>query len=244
MHSSVLQNEDYIKFSDENTVEVLSLGRLDEGISKNDPKAAEYETKDEEGKPVKRMLSWPNLTKEEIMALNGSKAGTYNNTGRIPFTCIVNPHDESEMQRFQGGQSAKSIMEAVTEKKKLLNEQHGPSLSRPVMKKFDADAKKIVDAMPKAGAAKSIGDFNKVVKALGKDAGAMKQRTDKVLAVLLEAATKELDDAEAKLNENDAAGATKILSKIAPALKGTDLESRAQELVAKAKAAAAPAPAK
>ena len=155
MHSSVLQNDDYIKFSDANTVEVISLSRLDEGISKNDPKAAEFDAKDDDGKPVKRMLSYPNLTKDEMLSLNRSKAGTYNNTGKIPFTCIVNPHDEAEMQRFQGGQSAKSIMEAVATQRKVLNEKFGPSLSRPVIREFRADAKKVLDAMPKSGVARA-----------------------------------------------------------------------------------------
>lgn len=240
MHGSVLQNEDYIKFSEANTVEVLALGRLDEGIQKGDPKAAEYDAKDDDGKVVKRMREWPSLTKDEINALNSSKAGQYNNTGKIPFTCIVNPWDEAEMQRWSGGQGAGTIMEAVTAAKKTLNAAKGPSLSRPVLKKFDADAKKLTDGMEKAGVAKTLSEFQRVVKSLGKDAVAMKPRTDKVLAVILEAATKDLDDAEASLGAGDPAAAKKILDKLVPALKGTDLEARGKELLAKVKAAAAP----
>jgi len=241
MHSSVLQNDKYIEFMNDNGVDVIALGRLDEGISKNDPKAAEFDTKDEEGKPVKRMLEYPSLTKDEMLKLNSSKAATYNNTGKIPFTCIVDPHDEAEMQRFQGGQSAKGLMEAVSAAKATLNTKFGPSISRSVIKKFDGEAKKITDGLEKAGAAKSLGEFNKLVKAMGKDAASIKARTDKVLAVLIEAATKDLDEAAAKLDSADVPGAKKILDKLAPVLKGTDLEARAQELVAKAKAAAAPA---
>ena len=44
MHSSVLQNDKYIEFMNDNGVDVIALGRLDEGISKNDPKAAEFDT--------------------------------------------------------------------------------------------------------------------------------------------------------------------------------------------------------
>lgn len=248
MHSSVLQNEDYIKFSDENTVEVLALGRLDEAFTKEpgSAKVAEYEVKEADGKVVKRMVEWPSLTKEEIYALNSSKAGSYNNTGGIPFLCIVNPWDEAELQRWSGGQSTKTIMEAVLAHKKTLNAAHGPSLSRPVVKKFDVDAKRILDALPKAGAAKSLTEFTKVVKSLGKDAVAMKPKTDKVLATILEAVTAELDDAEAKLAAADVPGAKKILDKFSSALKGTELEGRVKELLAKAKAAAAapPEPAK
>jgi hypothetical protein len=241
MHSAVLQNEDYIKFSDENTVEVIALSRLDEAISKNESKAGEYDAKDDEGKPVKRMREYPSLTKDEMLALDRSKAASYNNTGKIPFTCIVNPWDEAEMQRFSGGQSAKTIMEAAVAAKKSLNASKGPSLSRPVLKKFDLDSKKLLEAMPKAGSAKTLTDFNKVVKGLGKDAAAMKPATDKVLATILEAVTKDLDDAEAALGGGDAAAAKKILDKLAPALKGTELEARVKELLTKVKEAAAPA---
>jgi hypothetical protein len=248
MHGSVLQNEDYIKFSDENTVEVLALGRLDEAFSKEpgNPKVAEYDAKDPDGKVVKRMVEWPSLTKDEILALDRSKAASYNNTGKIPFLCIVNPWDEAELQRWSGGQGTKTIMEAVLAHKKTLNDAHGPSLSRPVVKKFDADAKRLLEAMPKAGVAKTLTEFNKTVKSLGKDAVAMKPKTDKVLATILEEVTKELDDAEAKLGAADVPGAKKILDKLAPGLKGTDLESRVKELLAKAKeaAAAVPEPAK
>jgi hypothetical protein len=95
--------------------------------------------------------------------------------------------------------------------------------------------------MPKAGSAKTLTDFNKVVKGLGKDAAAMKPATDKVLATILEAVTKDLDDAEAALGGGDAAAAKKILDKLAPALKGTELEARVKELLTKVKEAAAPA---
>ena len=34
MHSAVLQNKKYIKFASENTVEVMALGSLDDGVAK------------------------------------------------------------------------------------------------------------------------------------------------------------------------------------------------------------------
>jgi len=96
VHGSVLQNKKYIKFAYENTVEVLALSRLDEGIQKGDKRAATYSGDD--GKEY--MVGWPNLTAADISSMCSSKAGSYNNTGKIPFTCIVNPHDEAEMVRF------------------------------------------------------------------------------------------------------------------------------------------------
>ena len=87
----MLQNEKYIEFANENTVEVVALGRLDEAIQKNERKAEEYDAKDESGKPVKYMVEFPGLTREEIIALHQSKASTYNDTKGIPFTAIIDP---------------------------------------------------------------------------------------------------------------------------------------------------------
>lgn len=244
MHGSVLQNEKYIEFAEENTVEVIALGELQKGIDKGDPKAAEFDDKDDEGNPVKRMFEYPSLTKDEMLKLATSPAAAYNDTGRIPFTCLVNPHDLKEMQRFPGGQSAKTLMEAALLQKKRLNEQYGPSLSRATLKKFDAGAKKIADELPKSGAAKAMVEYRKLEKSLGKEVPAgMKERTEKLMALVLEAATKELDDAEAAIDSGDVGGGKKILAKLAAALKGTSLEARVGELNEKAKAAA-PAPEK
>ena len=49
MHGSVLQNKKYIKFHDQNTVEVMSLGSLQSGIDKGDKRAGTYLAKDAAG---------------------------------------------------------------------------------------------------------------------------------------------------------------------------------------------------
>ncbi|MCG3133093.1 MAG: hypothetical protein HMLKMBBP_00186 [Planctomycetes bacterium] len=248
MHGAVLQNEDYISFSNENTVEVLALGRLDEGIQKNDPRAAEYDAKDADGKPVKYMVSWPGLTKEEIFALNSSKAGSYNNTGGIPFTCVVNPHDEKEMQRWQGGQSAKTIMEAVATHKKTINAQFGPSLSRGTIKKIEEEGKKIAASLEKGNLAAAAADLKKLQKSVsgkdGKVPEGLKPRLGKVEDALVEAIGKVLDEAEGLIGTGDAAGAKKSLAKVAAAAKGTSAEARVKELEAKIKEMAPAEPAK
>ena len=82
MHRSVLQNEDFAKFTYENAVDVMSLSRLDEGIEKKDEKSHTYDTVDADGKPVKYLVEWPNLTIEEMYAFRRTKAGQYNNTSK------------------------------------------------------------------------------------------------------------------------------------------------------------------
>ncbi|MHC4732446.1 MAG: hypothetical protein ACYS6Z_17900, partial [Planctomycetota bacterium] len=70
MHGSVLQNKKYIKFASENTVEVMALSRLQEGIQKKDRKAATYKAKD----GTVYLVQFPNLTVADIGKLRSSKA--------------------------------------------------------------------------------------------------------------------------------------------------------------------------
>ena len=237
MHSSVLQNDKYIEFSAENTVEIIALGRLDEAIQKNEPKAAEYEAKDADGKPVKYMIEYAGMTRDEMLALDRSKAATFNDTGRIPFTCIVDPYTEKEMQRFPGGQSAKTLMEAALAQKKVLNAAHGPSLSRTTLAKVSAESKRIAGALEKSGVAKSMADYRKLERSLAKEGDGVKKKLEPVLDAIVEAAAKQLDDAEALVGTGDLPGAKKILDKIgSKSLDGTTLEGRFKELLVKATA--------
>src|SRR6185436_5639296 len=156
------QNDKYIEFANDNTVEVLAEQRLDEGVQKKDPKAETYDAKDEAGNPVKYMKEWPNLTYDEIIALNGSPAGQYNKSGHIPYTSIVDPFTLQEMKSLPGGQSAKGVMEAVGEAKDKLVKDHGPSLKRTTKKKYDVGAKAVDDLLAKGGPAKALPEYRKL----------------------------------------------------------------------------------
>lgn len=136
MHGSVLQNDKYIDFATDNTVEVLALSRLDEAVAKGDNRNADekrktetYDAKDKDGNPIKLMKEWPNLTYEQIIALNSSPAGQYNKTGRIPYTSVVNPFTLEEAKQLSGGQGIKTIMEAVIEVEKTFAKEH-PQIKR------------------------------------------------------------------------------------------------------------------
>jgi hypothetical protein len=236
MHSSVLQNKKYIAFSSENTVEVISLGRLDEGIQKGDARAATYEAEDEEGNKVQRLVSWPSLTVEEIDALRRSKAGTYNDTGKIPFTCVVNPHTLEEMQRWSGGQSSKTIIEAVTEHKKTLAKEHGPSLSRSVLAKFRQQATVVRETLAKYGVAKAMTKFRTLERFAGKYGETMQGKAAELGEELMDAARADLDKAESLIEAGDTMGAKKILTPLRSALRVTDLAALVKELMEKASA--------
>ena len=239
MHGAVLQNDDYIEFAEENTVEVMSLGRLDEGVQKEDRKAAQYDAEDENGNPVKYMVEFPNLTLEEMYALNRSKAGTYNQTGKIPYTAIVDPHTEEQMQGLSGGQSAKKLMELVEAHKKTLEEKHGPSLSRKDVKAVEECKKECNELLAEKGAGKALAQLKKDSKKLVKKGERIEAMVLEFEKELMGKAAEELDEADGLIEAGEISDAKKILSSLKSALRKTDLEARVDELYQKIKDAAA-----
>ncbi|MCB9834026.1 MAG: hypothetical protein H6807_16315 [Planctomycetes bacterium] len=225
MHSAVLQNKKYIKFAEDNTVEVLSLSRLEEGIEKGDQKAAKYKTKDAEGKEVEYMVSWPNLSLEMIQAINQSKAGQFNKTGKIPYTSIVNPHTQEEMAQLLGGRSAKQLMESVEEARKKLEEEHGKGLARQVIARCD-------DAIAKAKQAVADDNWDGAIALLEK-AGLGDQKTHEVLAAKLKQAQDDVvAAARARFDEVKAMEAKdqkRELNRIISKNKKTGLEAEIRE---------------
>ena len=242
MHAGVMCNDKYIAFANENTVEVLALQDLDKAMAKTDPDATdrkrleEYDCTDEKGNKVRYLCEFPGLTKDEVLALHRSKASSYNDTRGIPFTAVIDPHTEKEMQRWEGGgHSPKSIMEGVAAQRKVLNAAHGAGVSRAVLAKVTNETRRILEGVAKDGVAKSMTDYRALEKSVAGESETLRKKLEPVLESLIEAATKQLDDAEAKLSAGDAAGAKKILDKLGRSLKGTSLEQRANDLVAKLK---------
>lgn len=236
MHGSVLQNKKYIAFAEENTVEVLALSRLDEGIEKKDKRAGTYKAKDVDGQEKEFMLGWPNLTAEDIRNLAGSKAGSYNNTGKIPYTAIVDPYTLEEMENIKGGYGAGSLMDLVTAKKKVLEQQHGKGVSRKALNKVkEADAE-IRKSLAAGNLAKALSDALALEKKVAKEPPAVVELAGKAKTDVLDAATKQLDEVEAMLGRGEKAEAAKQIGPLARALKGTSLETRANELLEKSKA--------
>jgi hypothetical protein len=230
MHSAVMQNADYIKFASQNTVEVIALSRLDEAVSKGDRKAATY-LATVDGKKVERMLSWPSLTYDEMIALNQSPAGQYNDTGGIPFTAIVDPYTLEPYKKLSGGQSASRIEEISLELKKQLEKEHGKGMSRKEYAAFAA-AENEVAALTEAGEyTKALGKLDAATKNAKNWPQEITPRIDKAREAVIAAATARLDAIEEQAAE-DAVAAKRDLDKLALKLRGTGLEQRAKEMAA------------
>lgn len=230
MHSALMCNKKYIEFANEHTVEVISLDKLQEGIDQKDRKAETYEVK-VDGKPVKYLVEFPGLTVEDMLALHASKASSYNKSGKIPYTAVVDPWTLDEIKSWNGGQGAGTIQDVVLEAKKAMAKEHGKGVSRK-------DLTLVRDATRDANVKAEKGDFAAALDRLAKlDAKAekwadvLKEQLKTAKADVVAVAEKALAAIEEK-KATDAAAAKKELSTLATRLRGTGLEGKAKELLA------------
>ena len=238
----MLQNEKYIAFADDNTVEVLALSRLEEALKDTKDRRTEtYDAKDEKGNPVKYMKEFAGMTSEQILALDSSPASGYNKTGHIPYVSIVDPYTLAEVKSMPGGAAAGGLMEAVAEIRAQMVKDHGPSVKRSVMSKLDAGIKSLEAVLAKDGVAKVLPEFKKLEASVAKEHDVIKAKAKEFGDKLMDAAKASLDSAEAKIASGDLKGAKSLLSPLSGVLKGTDLEARVKELLDKTKPPAEPA---
>lgn len=232
MHAAVMENKKYIKFAERYTVEVACVSRLQEGVKKEDRKAATYEAKGPDGQVANYLVHWPGMTVEAMAAISRSPAGRYNNTGKVPYTCIVDPHTLKELKHWKGGTSAKSIMEEVKTAHKALEKAHGRGVSRKDLARFE-DVERELPALVERG------DYARAIKALEKAAGskppaALAERVAASRERVVDAARQALDAIRA---EADPAAAAKALKKLMRKLRGTGLDADAKALLEKLGAA-------
>ncbi len=150
MHASLMCDKAYIEFAYENTVEVLCLDRLKEGVDKNEARAATYDAK-AGGKPVKYLVEFPGLTVDDVLALRNSNAASYNKSGGLPYTALIDPFTEEEVKSWKGGGIANSeIIDAVKAARATLAKAHGKGKPRPELKAL-GDAEAASAAKVKAG---------------------------------------------------------------------------------------------
>lgn len=229
MHGAVMCNKKYIEFANESTVEVISLDRLEEGVEKKEKNAETYEAK-VNGEKVQYLVEFPGLTIEDMKALKASKASSYNQTGKIPYTCIVDPYTEAEITHWSGPTPVGTIQEAVVEAKKALVKDHGKGASRKDVKLLDGADKDAAAKTEKGEFAAALDVYAKLAGKGEKWNDALKGRLQAAKDKVVAAAQAALDKvAEAK--DADPAKAKKDLTALVTRLKGTGLEEKAKELL-------------
>ena len=235
MHGAVLQNKKYIKFADENTVEVIAISQVDRAISEGNRKAERYKGKDSEGNEVEFLVEFPGLTVRQINALRSSKAGTYNNTGKIPYTAVIDPHTLEEMSNIRGGYGSGKLMELVTEAKKQLNKQHGKSISRKTLVKIRKAEDDVRGDLAKGKYAAALATARKLEAKMVKQPEALQAKARGVTESVLSAIGNRLDELEAAIERGELKQAGRELGSLTRTVKGTPLEERAAGLLEKTK---------
>lgn len=229
MHSAVMQNKKYLEFAKQNTVEVLALQRLSEGVEKKDKRAVAYKAKGADGQEQTLMLNWPNLTLEEIEELSRGKAGSFNKSGKIPYTSIVDPWTEKEIKGYNGG-SAKGIQEDVEAALVTMRKEHGKGVARKELAKVN-------EAAAKSAAFAAQGEFAKGIEVLNKLEPQLKGAAEVIVNKVTEARAAVVSAAETALSaiesSSDSAKAKKDLLGLMDRLRGTGLEARAKEVLQK-----------
>jgi hypothetical protein len=230
MHSALMLNKKYIEFAGANTVEVISLERLQEGIDKGDRRAETYKEK-VGGEEVEYLVEFPGLTVADMLALAGSKAGSYNKTGKIPYTCLVDPWTEEEIKQFPGSTPSGDVMDAVLEAKKEMEKAHGKGVARKevtALAELEAEAAQRIAKGDWSGAIADLTKMSSKAKAWPEP---MSARLGACREKVVASAEETLARIEAAAAE-DRAKAKSELSKILGKLKGTGLEEKAKALLA------------
>lgn len=230
MHSAVLQNKKYIQFAEKNTVEVISLGRLQQGIDNEDRKAATYTEKLPDGSEIEYLVKYPGMTVDDMIALNRSRASSYNNTGKIPYTAIVDPHTLERMHFWSGGQSANTIMEEVTAARRELMKEHGAGISRADLQLVDSSESEVSGLLAEDEFKKALRVVEKLSKKSGDWPQELQGRVGSLQSSIHDAAKARIKALEAEAAE-DPSGAKRALRKLASDLRGTDLEAEVERLM-------------
>ena len=229
MHGSVLTNKKYIKFADDNTVEVMSMGSIDKAGA--DKRIQQYKAKD--GNMY--LVGWPNLTLDELKKLNRSKAGRYNDTGKIPYTAVIDPYTLEKMSFIGGGYGVGKLVDQVAAAKKVLVKQYGKGIKRKDLRKVNKEAAKTRAMLEKGKVIKALKAAQAQWKKLAKKPKGLQDIVAKLLEESFAAAEKQLDEIEAVIGRGDKKSAGRNLAPLARALKGSRLEERANKLLASTK---------
>jgi hypothetical protein len=234
LHHNLLCDRTYVEFSYENTVEVLALDRLQEGVDKGESAAGTYTAK-RSGKTVECLLAFPSLTVDEVLELNRSKASSYNKSGALPFTAVIDPYTEEELKSWQGANrvTTSTLIECVTAARETLTKAHGKGKARAELKALsDADTQSAA-RLKNGDYAGSLDTFAAIAKKAEKEGwpAHLRERIAKAREATITGATEALDDIESG-KAVDAAKAKKDLTALLAGLRGTGLEKRAKELLA------------
>jgi hypothetical protein len=230
----VLQNKGYIKFAGSSCVDVIALSDWEQAL-KEGHRTQTFKAPDEYGDMVEWLLLYPTLQPRDLETLYNSTTVSFNKTGIMPYTAIVDPHTEEEMIGIPRGQtSLQRLKDAVLTAKKKLNEQHGPSVSRKTVAAIRKQQDQIQDKLLDGNVSGAIAQFRKLQQSVEKQPQSVRELAAMTWTILVKTAENRLAEVERLLEQGKRNEAFRVLKPLARAFKGTELQERIEALVQKA----------
>ena len=228
LHKSLLQNRDYIRFANKNTLEVMVFVDLEDLEGEHERLATFVKRVPGSGK-VARLAMFPDLTLEQLRTLSKSGASEYNLADESPFTTVVDPFTGGAIQSFQGPLQLDQIKPIVLgARKEFIKRQGNPKLRRQ-------DLDKLQTAKSRMAALTKDGKWTKALDIYGRSAKKVKhgpRKWRKQFASLHEDALRagaiELDKLAKQLGTS---ATTRRLVLLTKQLAGTRLEKRVADLL-------------
>ncbi|PIE24316.1 MAG: hypothetical protein CSA62_03275 [Planctomycetota bacterium] len=231
MHSAVLQNKGYIKFASRNTIEVITCSGIERAVKEQHRNAKTYEAM-QGGKKKQFFVHFPGLDLAALKALNKSKARSYNNTGAIPHTSVVDPFTLESLVSRKGGCSARKLQRLIEGAADQIRKQHGKSaMDRGKLKDI---AKAVLDAeaaLSKEDIKKALSYLNKMAKKAAKWPEQAKTPLEVTRKRVLAFAEKKVDAALAMIDKKPREAMT-LLRILQAKVRGTSLEERIKKALA------------
>jgi hypothetical protein len=148
----------------------------------------------------------------------------------MPYTTIVDPHTLKPMEEFQGGYSAKELMERVRRQYDRLKSTHGSGLDRKVWRDA-ARAQVEIDLLLGEGKLdKAMSVYRQLAKETLGAPEPLPSRVAASLEVILDDAAKRLDVLARRIDSGETTKVRTELRALQRALSGTKLEPRVFEL--------------
>ena len=231
MHRSVMQNKKYMKWATKTSVEVVIVSGLQaRGIDKNDPRAATFKGKD--GKQY--LINWPSLTVDQLKKLNSSKAAAFKVNGGYPTTHVIDPHTLEPVQTWNTV-SAGALMDAGSKVAKDLKKKHGKGISRKNLAKFNKGVAKARELAKDGKLTNALGEAAKLQAASKKMPALLQEKADGLMSDFMSDVEKFFDEADALFARGEKKKAVKMIRPYLRFVRGTPLEARGKELIAKSK---------
>ena len=226
----MLQGSVYIKFAQAHTVEVICMEEIDKALAEKNRLVRTFKETDAYGDDVEHLAELPGLTIEDLQSLRNSRAEDYVKGNRMPYTTIVDPHTLKAMEEFQGGYSAKELMERVKRQFDTLKATHGAGLDRKVWRSAARAQVEIDLLLGEDKLEKAMSVYRQLAKETTGAPEPLPARVAASLEVILDDAAKRLDVIERRLGAGATSKVKSELRALQRALAGTRLEKRVFEL--------------